>query len=92
MNKKLSPYRLAIREDGATLCAYFAEHGTMENAKLLMTMSAAIAHAHKPAFDAFKAAALEAFRFMHTASGMPDFEEAKERPAPPVEKGKGSPP
>lgn len=91
MSKQLSPYRLAIREEGPMICAYFAEHGSMENAHLLMTMSAVVGHAHKPAYEAFEAAALESFKFMHKMSGMPDFEEVQKRDAPPAERGKGGP-
>lgn len=91
MTSKASPYRLAIRKQGNMIMAYFAEHGTMENAKLLSTMSTAIADQNADAFEAFKTFSLILFIHMHEQA-MPgvDASEMFERKAPPSEVGRGN--
>jgi len=84
---KPSMYRLAIREEGEhTIAAYFAEVGTMENAKLIGTMSREVGQMFPDVFEQFKKAMSTAMAHMVEALEGHIVKEFNERPAPPAEK------
>lgn len=85
-----SKYRLAIRADGNMVCAYFAEIGTMENAKLVGTMARAAADVWPDTFEAFKTAMSVVVVHMVEAAEGQTVASLTERPAPPSERGQGA--
>ncbi|MEZ2293072.1 hypothetical protein [Variovorax sp. RCC_210] len=80
-----SQYRLAIRAEGSTIGAWFAEVGTMTGAKLLATMSRDVAERWPDSFEAFKTAASVMFVHMQQLVEGGSVQAMQERPAPPSE-------
>lgn len=84
-----SLHRLAIRREGNTICAWFAEVGTMQDAKLLGTMAVPVAVRWPDVFEAFKAAmALALTHMVELVEG--EVGALEEREAPPAERGRGA--
>lgn len=88
MSNRTSLYRLAIRRDGHTIAAYFAEQGTMENAQLIGTMSADVAERWPDTFEAFKTAMTVVLCHMVKLKEGKEIVSVSERPAPPAERKK----
>lgn len=91
MTQRKALHRLAIRAEGNhTMCAYFAEQGTMANAKLIGTMSRELADACPDAFEAFKLAmSISLIYLIKVFEGATEVGCLEEHPAPPSERGGG---
>ncbi|MBI2770030.1 MAG: hypothetical protein HYX47_10430 [Burkholderiales bacterium] len=55
MSEEIKPFRMAIREEGPMVNAYFAKADTMEGAELIASISTPLLKAEPTLFKAFQA-------------------------------------